>query len=245
MKETNTVSPPHTDDETAPVPSAPHETIAPGPQRLERRLIIVGGIVILSYIGGLIGLALLPLLASEQPLLLMLIYPVSGALFLIAPKFDPVTFVAIATVRRVVVHILFYLLGRWYGDRALSWVGQRGGSDASGMAALVVRFFARFGWAIVTIFPGPFPSILAGSSRMRWPLFLALDLLGTIVSVAIVRVAATAASGPLATVLRFIDQNSRWLTIITVVATVAWVLFQQARQGKQVEEEEAKQPLDG
>src|SRR6476469_5128464 len=91
MKEPTTVWP-HSDDE-----------VTPSPQRLERRLIVVGGIVILSYIGGLIGLALLPLLASEQPLLLMLIYPVSGALFLIAPKFDPVTFVAIATIRRVVV----------------------------------------------------------------------------------------------------------------------------------------------
>lgn len=232
------MSPPHTDDEITPVANAPRGDTTPGPQRIERRLIIVGGIVILSYIGGLIGLALLPLLASEQPLLLMLIYPVSGALFLIAPKFDPVAFVTIATVRRVVVHVLFYLLGRWYGDRALAWVVQRGGSDASGMASLVERFFGRFGWAIVTIFPGPLPSVLAGSTRLRWPLFLALDLLGTIVSVAIVRVAATAASGPLATVLRFIDQNSRWLTIITVIATVAWVLIQQARQGKQVEEEE-------
>lgn len=230
------MSPPPPDDESRPVASAQNDDTSPGPPRLERRLIVVGGIVILSYVGGLIGLALLPLLASKQPLLLMLIYPVSGALFLIAPKFDPVTFVALATVRRVVIHVLFYLLGYWYGDRALSWVVQRGGSDARGMAALVQRFFGRFGWAIVTIFPGPLPSALAGSTRMRWPLFLALDLLGTIVSVAIVRVAATAASGPLATVLRFIDQNSRWLTVITVVATVAWVLIQQMRQGKQEEE---------
>jgi membrane protein DedA with SNARE-associated domain len=238
------VSPPHTDDETPPVTITPRDGTVPGPQRIERRLIIVGGIVILSYIGGLIGLALLPLLASEQPLLLLLIYPVSGALFLIAPKFDPVAFVTIATVRRVVVHVLFYLLGRWYGDRALAWVVQRSGSDASGMASLVERFFGRFGWAIVTIFPGPLPSVLAGSTRLRWPLFLALDLLGTIVSVAIVRAAATAASGPLATVLRFIDQNSRWLTIITVVATVAWVLMQQMRQGKQVEEEETEPQVE-
>lgn len=238
MKETKIVSPPHTDDETTPVTIASNDGTSPGPQRLERRLIIVGGIVILSYIGGLIGLALLPVLANAQPLLLMLLYPVSAALFLIAPKFDPVTFVTIATVRRVVLHVLFYLLGRWYGDRALAWVVQRGGKDASGMASLVARFFGRFGWAIVAIFPGPLPSVLAGSARLRWPLFVALDLLGTIVSIAIVRVAATAASGPLATILRFIDQNSRWLTIITVVATIAWVLIQQMRQGKSGEETE-------
>jgi len=232
------VSPPHTDDETIPVAIVPHDSTAPGPRKVDRRLIVVGGIVILSYIGGLIGLALLPLLASEQPLLLLLLYPVSAALFLIAPKFDPLFFVTLVTIRRVVVHILFYLLGRWYGDRALAWVVQRGGSDASGMAALVERFFGRFGWAIVTIFPGPLPSTLAGSTRMRWPLFLALDLLGTIVSVAIVRVAATAASGPLATVLRFIDQNSRWLTVITVVITVAWISIQQMRQGTRKEDAE-------
>ena len=162
--------------------------------------------------------------------MLLLIYPVSGALFLIAPRFDPVLFVVLATTRRAILHILFYLLGRWYGERAVAWTTRRGG-EAGGWVALIERLFGRVGWLIVAIFPGPFPSVLAGTTRMRWPLFLALDLLGTIVSVALVRVAASAASGPLATALRFIDANSRWLTVGTIVATVAWVSLQGWRSG--------------
>lgn len=198
--------------------------------RPERRLVVVGGALILSYIGGLIGLALLPILASEQPLLLLFLHPVSGTLFLIGPKFDPVLFIPLVTARRLVSHILFYLLGSWYGERAIRWTARRGG-EAGGMVALVERLFARLGRAIVLFFPGPFPSVLAGTTRMRWQLFLALDLLGTVVSVAIVRAAASAAAGPLATALRFIDQNSRWLTVITIIATVAWLSLRGMRAG--------------
>lgn len=222
-------------DEPAPETRPAHEDDAPHP-RVERRLLIVGGLIILSYIGGLIGLALLPLLASEQPLLLLLIYPVSGALFLIAPQFDPLPFVAIASARRLIVHILFFLLGGWYGERAIRWTTQRGGGEVGGLVATARNLFGRLGWLIVLFFPGPLPSVLAGATRLRWPLFLALDLLGTVVSVAIVRVAADAASGPLATALRFIDANARWLTVITIVATVAWVVLRGVRPGVPVGE---------
>lgn len=224
--------------------AAPADIAAAGDaprRRLDRRLVIVGGLLILSYVGGLIGLALLPLLASEQPLLLILIYPVSGALFLIAPQFDPVPFVALASARRLIVHILFFLLGGWYGERAIQWTAQRGGSEIGGLVATTQQLFGRFGWLIVLLFPGPLPSVLAGATRMRWPLFLALDLTGTVVSIAIVRVAAGAASGPLATALRFIDQNSRWLTIITIIATVAWVTLRGVRPGVPTDEDELPQ----
>jgi membrane protein DedA with SNARE-associated domain len=222
--------------------STPVDTGDSTPRRqIDRRLVIVGGLLILSYIGGLIGLALLPLLASEQPLLLMMIYPVSGALFLIAPQFDPVFFVALASARRLIVHVLFFLLGGWYGERAIRWTTQRGGGEVGGFVATVQGLFGRFGWLIVLIFPGPLPSVLAGTTRMSWPLFIALDLIGTVVSVAIVRVAASAASGPLATALRFIDENSRWLTIITVLATVAWVTLRGIRPGVPTEEDELPQ----
>lgn len=221
---------PHANDE-----STPPAVVAEGGDdeaafRPERRLIVVGGMLILAYIGGLIGLALLPILASEQPLLLLFLHPVSGTLFLIAPKFDPVLFVTLATARRLGPHILFYLLGSWYGERAIRWTARRGG-EAGWMVATVERLFARLGWAIVLFFPGPLPSVLAGTTKMRPLLFLALDLIGTIASIAIVRAAASAASGPLATALRFIDQNSRWLTVITIIATVAWLSLRGMRQG--------------
>lgn len=221
---------------------APALAAASAPRRqIDRRLVIVGGLLILSYIGGLIGLALLPLLASERPLLLLLIYPVSGALFLIAPQFDPVPFVALASARRLIVHVLFFLLGGWYGERAIRWATQRGGGEVGGFVATVRQLFGRFGWLIVLIFPGPLPSVLAGTTRMRWPRFLALDLIGTVISVALVRVAASAASGPLATALRFIDQNSRWLTLITIAATVAWVTLRGIRPGVPTDEDELPQ----
>ncbi len=208
-----------TADETPPEPPTPP---------LERRLIIVGGLVLLLYAGGLVGLALLPTLSVNHPLLLMFLHPISATLYLIAPHFSLPFFVTVATLRRFVVHCLYYLLGEWYGDFALHWTAKNlGGSPR--IVALIEQFFGRFDWLIVLLFPGPFPSIFAGTTRMPRLRFVALDLLGTAAAITVIHLAAQATAGPLAQTLRFIERNSQTLTIITVLATVIWAVWRSKR----------------
>lgn len=196
--------------------------------RVERRLIVVAAILALFYGGGLVGAALLPLLIRDDPLLLLLLQPTSAVLLLVSARIDFAPLVAITVLRRFANHLLFFLLGAWYHARAVRWVEARSGGAGSVVRA-VERFFARVGPAVVLLFPGPVPSVLAGAGRMRWRVFVALDLIGTLVWVLIVRFVALVASGPVEDVVRYIERNAVWLTAVFGAATALWLLVERAR----------------
>lgn len=196
--------------------------------RVERRLLVVAAILTLFYGGGLVGAALLPILVRDDPTLLLLLQPTSAVLLLVSARLDLVPLVAITVLRRFANHVLFFLLGAWYGERAIRWVEARtGGADS--VVRAVDRVFARLGPVIICLFPGPVPSVLAGASRMRRWVFVTLDLVGVLVWVLIVRFAALAASEPVGEVVRYIERNAVWLTAIFAAATALWLLVERLR----------------
>ncbi len=195
---------------------------------LERRLVAVTAALATLYGLGLLGAALLPILLRDYPLLLITLQSTSGVLLLVSAQIDLIPFLTVATLRRFISHFLFYLLGRWYGERAIRWMEGRNGR-AHGLVQAMDRLFAHIGRPIVLVFPSTVAGVLAGSARMpRWQ-FIALDLAGTLCSVLVVRFAATAVSGPMATVVRSIDRNAGWLTVIFVLATLLWLVAERLR----------------
>lgn len=185
-----------------------------------------------AAIGGFYGLSLLvaafsPLLVRDHAPLLLLLQPANSYLLLISGKVDAAPFVVIATLRRVLGHLPFFLLGRWYGDRARDWLA-RGGADG-GLVAAVERLFSRAAAPALLAFPSSLTGVLAGSAGMAPRRFLALDLLGTALTVVLVRLAATAASGPLAALVGFIDGNAGRLTVVFAVAVALWLAFEYGR----------------
>jgi membrane protein DedA with SNARE-associated domain len=190
--------------------------------RADRRLVILSAIIAALYGAGLLGLALAPILTREQPILLLLLNPTTTILLLVSARIELIWLVALVTARRFLVHIVFYLLGWWYAEAAIDWMVGRS-TDAEAIVGQGERIFRRIGWLAVLIWPGPFPSVLSGASRMIWPLFVAIDLIGTIVSIVLTRYAASIAANPLDIVRRFIDANAEVLTIICVAAVVLWL----------------------
>ena len=190
--------------------------------RADRRLIVLSAIIAALYGVGLLGLALAPILTREQPILLLLLNPTTTILLLVSARVELVWLIALVTARRFLVHIVFFLLGWWYAEAALNWMIGRG-TDAEAIVGRGERIFRRIGWLAVLIWPGPFPSVLSGASRLSWPLFVAIDLIGTVVSILLTRYAASLAANPLDIVLSFIDANAEVLTIICVAAVVLWL----------------------
>ncbi len=190
--------------------------------RADRRLVILSAIIAALYGAGLLGLALAPILTREQPILLLLLNPTTTILLLVSTRIELAWLVALVTARRFLVHIVFYLLGWWYAEAAIGWMVGRS-ADAEAIIGQAERIFRRIGWLAVLIWPGPFPSVLSGASRMAWPIFVAIDLSGTVASILITRYAASLAANPLGIVRRFIDANAEVLTIICVVAVVLWL----------------------
>lgn len=190
--------------------------------RADRRLVILSVIIAALYGAGLLGLALTPILTREQPILLLMLNPTTTILLLVGGRVELPLLIALVTARRFLVHIVFYLLGWWYAEAAIGWMVGRS-TDAEAIVGQAERIFRRIGWLAVLIWPGPFPSVLSGTSRMPWPLFVAIDLVGTVASITLTRYAASLAANPLDIVRRFIDANAEVLTIICVAAVVLWL----------------------
>lgn len=194
-----------------------------GARLIDRRLAFASAAIAACYGLGFLGLALLPLLARDRPHLLILLNPTTAVLLLVSARLDLASFLALATLRRVAFHVVFFLLGAWYGRTAVRWVEGRSGR-ASRFVAFIERAFVRLRWPVILIWPGPLPSVLAGAGQMKFAHFLALDLVGTVLSVLIARYAAGVAADPLGTALRFSDAHAVPLTIASVAATAIWLL---------------------
>lgn len=196
----------------------------------DRRLVAISVAVVATYSLGFLGLALLPLLARDRPRLLIALNPTTSILLLVSARVDLASFVAVAAARRVILHILCYLLGHWYGQAAVRWVEGRGGR-ATRLVGLLERAFARVRWLVVMVMPGPVPSVLAGAGRMGIAPFLALDIAGTLGSILLARYAAGVMADPLGAALRFSDDHAVSLTILCVAATTTWLALRWRKRG--------------
>ena len=84
---------------------------------------------------------------------------------------------------------------------------------------------------MVFLFPGALVCVLAGVSRMSVRMFLALNLLGTVAVVIVLRLFARVIEEPIEAVLRFNDRNVKWLTALSIALVVVALLLQRV-QGK-------------
>jgi hypothetical protein len=194
-----------------------------GARAFDRRLAIISTAIGVFYSVGLLGLALLPLLAREWPHLLILLNPTTGALLLVSTRVGLIPFLVLATLRRMIFHALFFLLGEGYRTTAVRWMERRSGR-ATRLVQFIERVFARVRWPVLLLAPGALPSVLAGAGRMRRAQFVALDFAGTLGGVLLTRYAADLAADPLGAALHFSDRHAGLLTAISVAATAAWVL---------------------
>jgi membrane protein DedA with SNARE-associated domain len=191
---------------------------------IDRRLAVVTTAIASIYGISLVSVALLPLLAREVPHLLILLNPATGVLLVVSARVGLIPFLALAVLRRVLLHILFFLLGEWYGESAVRWVEGRSGRTSQ-FVTYVERAFARLSWPVILLAAGPLPSVLAGAGGMRRAHFLAIDLTGTVLSVLVARYAADIVADPLGAALRFSDRHAGLLTALCVAATGTWLLI--------------------
>ena len=129
---------------------------------IDRRLAVVTTAIASIYGISLVSVALLPLLAREVPHLLILLNPATGVLLVVSARVGLIPFLALAVLRRVLLHILFFLLGEWYGESAVRWVEGRSGRTSQ-FVTYVERAFARLSWPVILLAAGPLPSVLAGA----------------------------------------------------------------------------------
>ena len=206
------------------------ETVDTRPPPSRRTLSFIVVPIIAIIVVGTVGNAIHPSLVNSHPLWLVAMEPRNRFLLLVASKVDFVPFLAVAVIRRMASDPLFYLLGYLYGDAGVRWMERRMG-DEVGMVRAMERWFTKAGPVLVFLFPGLFACVLAGATRMRPAVFMALNLTGTVTVVTLLYHFAGFFDGPLGAVNRFYGNNGRTLTILSIAFTVLW-LVNQRRRGK-------------
>ena len=193
-------------------------------RRRRRRLALLLAPISALVVCSMVGSALAPTLITEHPVWLLALDARIRHVLLVANQIDAVPYYVIGTLRLTVSDPLFYLLGYWYGEAALSWVDANSGTVGR-MLRVLERFFGKASYPLVFIAPNNYICLFAGASRMTPPVFLTLNISGTLTRLVLLRLLGNVLEDPLDTLLDFIARNQLKLTLLTiglVIAQAAW-----------------------
>ena len=144
-----------------------------------------------------LGNAFFPTLVTEHPLALIALAPTNRNFVLVASRVDPVSFYTVGFFRLLAPDPFFFILGRWYGESAISWMERRTPTFGQIMRTLE-RWFAKARLPLVTAVPNNPVCLLAGAAAMSVALFVVLDIVGTIGRLVLLRIVGDIFATPIA-----------------------------------------------
>lgn len=172
-----------------------------------------------------------PTLVNDHPLLLIGLSSKNRFLLLTAPQLGIVAFFVVGFLRLIITDPLTYLLGRHYGDSALSWIERKTSKAAVGQSLIrkAERQFGRAAPLFILIAPSALWCLLAGATRMKVWVFVSCNVVGTIGRLVLFWVAAEALREPLEDVLGGIESAQVPLLALTLGLGVAHTLRSRRR----------------
>lgn len=192
---------------------------------------LIGTLIVCLVVATNVGNALWAKFTGrwDMPLALLGLNSANRYLLLTTPITPLVPFVVVATVRLLVPDPLFYLLGYLYRGKALHWARR----VFPGMDPLFDQFesdaggFRRILDVLVVVAPNNPVCLLAGVAAMPVRRFVALNVVGTIGRVLLMRALGTAFSD---TITKFVDDvvgpYQKWFTIASVVMVLGYLAWQ-------------------
>jgi membrane protein DedA with SNARE-associated domain len=184
------------------------------PPSRRKLVLLISGITVV-IVAGTIATIFTPALAAEHPLLLITL-DARNRFLVLARRVDLVPFVVVGTLRRLTSDPLYWLLGYWYGDRAIRWLEKKGGGGE--LVVWTERLFAKAAYPMVFLFPGAVVCALAGATGMPFAAFLAVNVAGTITAVIAVRLSSGLVAGPVDSILGFFGDH-------LVAVTIGWAVL--------------------
>ncbi len=202
----------------------------------DRRLVaILAGLVAGFWILGTVANALAPTLLVDHPLVLVALEPRNRYLLLTAGRVDLVPYVVLATVRRIASDPVYFALGALYGDRAIRWMEHQAGPRGARLVRIAERGYRRFSRLAVFFFPGLIVCVMAGATGLRTRTFLVWNLAGTVAAVLVLRAFSRQLEEPVLEVTDFVERYQVPLTVASIAAAVAYVVWQRRRGGSELE----------
>lgn len=188
---------------------------------------IVIGLALLNIVAGWLGDLLLSLLVDDDPLALIALSPRDRNLALASPRLDAVSFFVVGFVRLVFFDPWSYLLGFWYGDRALAWMKRRSRTYGPLMDDAQAGF-KRYAAPLIILFPNNVICMLAGASGIGVGMFVALNAFGTAARLVLLRQFGNIFGGEINSVVDWIADYRIPILIVSALA-IGWTIFGEFR----------------
>jgi membrane protein DedA with SNARE-associated domain len=177
-----------------------------------------------------IGDATAPTLVDTHPAWLIALNPRNRNLVLVTNYLDAWTYYGIATARLLASDPLFFLLGWWYGDAAITWMEKRTRTWGKSLRR-AEGWFSKAAYPLIFLAPNQYICLFAGAAGMPVAAFFAVNIAGTMFRLYLIRRFGGVFEGPLDGIVEWIGDNRVPLLVLTVTLTVASLLFE-ARRGE-------------
>lgn len=226
------LAPPASDDEGPAALAAGDEAPSTAPAlRIGGRTAALLVVPVATLVASAIGTALAPTLLVESPELLLVLDPRPTHLVLAAPSLPAATYFAIAIVRWFVADPFFFQVGRERGPAAVAWLSPRSGKVGRWFMRLVLEVLDRAAPLVVFFASGPLVCLLVGvQQRMRLRTFVVLDVVGSVVTLAILRAFGDRFAEPIGVLTAFVREHLVELTVASTVLVVIVLLVRWRRR---------------
>lgn len=211
------------DDAPAPAPTRPS-----GPPSPLARNVVVGS-AIGFFVLALAGDTLLLPNFDRYPELFIAANSRNRNLVLAKPELAWWAFFGIATVRLLASDPLFFLIGRWYGDAGVRWIEKRSATYGP-IARRAEKWFGKASYPLILIAPNNYVCLFAGAGGMAVPVFVALNVVGTVARLTVLWFVTDSVSEPL-DVLRGLITENRTLVFGISLGLLALSLWSDRRAG--------------
>lgn len=198
----------------------------PRPKPWQRNAAV--GIVGTTIVAGWIGTALFATLVDRHPLVLIILNATPKYLVLTVNELDAWTFYLVATTRLMITKPLMWLIGGWYGNRAVAWAARRSERSAE-VLRWVEAQFSRLGWFIIPVTSNNPVCLLAGSTGFPLLPFLALALAGTLARLAIYDAFGERFQDPIDRVVQLVTDHRIPVVIVCTLLVIGGILIQRRR----------------
>lgn len=206
---------------------SPTATLSAHDRRVVRGCLIALGVL---SVGTWIGVGTSPYLVNNYPLLLVGISPISRHMILVAPIVSIPMLFLVGGLRSLTFTTFSYFLGRSLGEPGLVWLEQRA-ERAGRFIRWLERFFLRWSYWAVFIFPLGAMACIAGVARMRPVGFFVTATIGIAFRMSLYILLADSIRGPIMNLLEWIRTYQVPATLVLVGTIATYQLYKHKWRG--------------
>jgi membrane protein DedA with SNARE-associated domain len=174
-----------------------------------RRIVLLAGLAL--YVAGTIGSNIAPALIDDHPVTILALSSRNRNLLGSVPFIDPLPYAVVGFFRVLAAGVVLFLIGRWYGAKAVRWVeGQVGEVPAT--IRWTQRAIDRAGWPLVVLMPGSnIVCLMVGHRRYAARPFVALLCLGIALKLGVLWLGGKLLEDQIRAFLDLIDRYQWWV----------------------------------